>query len=271
VLSDGPGVDRLSGGPGDDQLGGYAADGARDVFSGGAGADRFDGSLNAGPLRVSLDDRADDGTSAEHDDVRADWEHVSLSRGTLIGSAHDDHLEVDDGGRIDGRGGDDVLEGLARMTGGPGRDRLSVFGAVARRAQALADLRDGHRGDRVTCSFSPVAVWADRGDHAVGCAHPEARVSVASAQRRRLPARGSVDVGVFCFGAGTCRGRLWLEGGGRRIATATLRVPGERTFTVLVRRRGTRPCGTLRAIVRLTDDHGRPRTRTLSLGRCAWR
>jgi RTX calcium-binding nonapeptide repeat (4 copies) len=271
VLGDGPGADRLSGGPGDDALGGYAADGARDVFSGGPGADRFDGSLDAEPVRVSLDDRADDGTSAEHDDVRADWEHVSLRRGTLIGSPHDDELEVDDGGVIDGRGGDDVLGGLARMTGGPGRDQLSLYGVAARRSRSRADLRDGHGGDRVTCAFSPVGVRADRGDHVVGCAHPQARVSVAAAQRRRLPARGSVDVGVFCFGAGACRGHLWLEAGGRRIASATLRVPGERTFAVPVRRRGTRPCGTLRAIVRLTDDHGRARTRTTSLGRCAWR
>lgn len=272
VLSDGPGADRLSGGPGDDALGGYVVDGARDVFSGGPGDDRFNGSLNAGPLRVSLDDRADDGTSAEHDDVRADWEHVSLSRGTLIGSAHADHLEVDDGGRIDGRGGDDVLEGLARMTGGPGRDRLSVYGAVARRAQALADLRDGRGGDRVTCAFTPVSVRADRGDHVVGCARPEAVVSVAAAQRRRLPERGTVRVDVRCAGASLCRGRLWLEAGGRRIASVSLRATDQPViFPVPVHRRGRRPCGTLRATVRLTREGHRTTTRTTALGRCAWR
>jgi Ca2+-binding RTX toxin-like protein len=143
--SDESGDDLLDGGPGDDVLNGGPARTQQDpdTLIGGDGTDTADFSERTSPLKIDLDDRADDGESGEHDDVNPDVEGVigGSDGDTLIGSAAPNIL---DGRRGDdtivGGGGDDRLQGgvndpggdnlsggagIDTMTGGPGDDSLA--------------------------------------------------------------------------------------------------------------------------------------------------
>jgi hypothetical protein len=144
TLSGGLGNDTLSGGAGDDVL---AGDAGADSISGGAGIDRAD--FTGTPLRISLNDLADDGTPGEGDNVRGDVEDLKADPGsagaaTLVGSDAGNQLEVLAGtGTITGGAGSDHL------LGGPGDDAI--------------DARDGY-ADRVSCGAGTDSVKADQLD-----------------------------------------------------------------------------------------------------------
>jgi Ca2+-binding RTX toxin-like protein len=118
TLDGGPGDDRLNGGPGGDEQ-------ESDDLKGGDGIDTADYSERSAPLKIDLDGGADDGQSAEHDNVEADVENVvgGSDNDTLIGSGADNFLDGRTGDdRISGGGGDDVLDGGANS---PGSDTLN--------------------------------------------------------------------------------------------------------------------------------------------------
>jgi Ca2+-binding RTX toxin-like protein len=157
TLEGGSGNDELQGGSGDDLIsGGPHADSllgsaGADVLDGGGGA--FDDVAYGGtrPLRITLDDVANDGQAGERDDVRASVEDVVGGNGpdTIVGSAKANQLL--------GGGGDDVMYGGAgrdRIRGHEGDDRL-----IGGRGQDLLDgasgsdalfARDGER-DKIAC------------------------------------------------------------------------------------------------------------------------
>ncbi len=159
VMAGGPGADRVDGGPGDDSFGLDAlGDGAPDVTAGGDGRDTavFRGDFGrAGNVAIDLADAdGPDGPVTERDALAADVEDVEavgVHRFAVAGTDGPNRLEVRAKvGSIDGRGGDDVLDGSdtydsdIRVTGGPGADRVRA-GTGNR-----VDLRDGE-ADALTC------------------------------------------------------------------------------------------------------------------------
>ena len=95
------GADTLNGDDGDDTLEGGAAG---DVHNGGAGFDTADYSARTEPVTADLDGAADDGETAEADNVRPDIEQ-------LLGGAGDDTLTGNNAANVlDGGVGNDVLE-----------------------------------------------------------------------------------------------------------------------------------------------------------------
>jgi hypothetical protein len=126
ILIGNGGNDRLEGRAGDDSFrSDSAADGADEIV-GGIGFDTARYSDRTAPVRVTLDDRSDDGVAGyEHDNVRSDVERViggsgnddlvgsSKTQTVLFGGAGDDRLDVRDGDgyaddRIDGGTGTDT-------------------------------------------------------------------------------------------------------------------------------------------------------------------
>ena len=136
VVCLGSGNDALNGGAGDDLLVAEAAPDGTDSFAGGSGIDSARYTLRTESLAVSLDDRPDDGSGDENDNIHADVENVTGGSGsnTLRGSAAANALT---GGTandvIEGGPGNDVLRGGAdagvdgadRFLGGSGRDTVS--------------------------------------------------------------------------------------------------------------------------------------------------
>lgn len=134
TLYDAPGADELSGGEGDDLLwmdSGPDAD--ADVVSGGPGYDRASYGQwrgSDGPLRLSIDDVANDGIPGEGDNIRSDVEALNGGHAgdVLVGSPGDDELGGGGGDdELDGGGGDDLLdggEGADRLNGGDGLDAV---------------------------------------------------------------------------------------------------------------------------------------------------
>lgn len=135
-LFGGDGADQLNGGEGQDKLrgdaGNDALDGANgddeleqdagaDNVAGGPGLDTFvvtakDLANASVAVNVTLDDKANDGTSGENDNVRTSVERVvgGGAGDTLVGSAGINILEGGNGGdTIDGGAGNDVLTGEA--------------------------------------------------------------------------------------------------------------------------------------------------------------
>jgi hypothetical protein len=280
VLQDGRGADRVTGGDGDDRFE-YHADAARDVLSGGPGKD----ALTAGPaafllapMRISLDGVADDGPLGEGDDVTGDWEFVSVARGDLVGTDGPDGLEVTRSGTIDGRGGDDQLNGFADVTGGPGRDSITTgadWTAQPRKRRYVIDTRDGER-DRIACFDRSIRLRHDRGDRLLGCSGPEVTVTAAPPAPILLRDGGGLSLTLRCYSGADCRGRIWLRAGARGsrpIGTATFETGGVRHLRVRLHRRsdGRGPCVKVRATVRLTlGGGGRRRVQDVALGRCSW-
>jgi Ca2+-binding RTX toxin-like protein len=137
----GDGNDSLNGGAGDDVLFVEEALDGADSFAGGTGVDTARYITRASSLAVSLDNRPDDGTGDEGDNIHADVENVDGSAGsnTLRGSAEDNLLR---GGSaldvIESGSGDDILRGGAgndifvpgpgddSVSGGDGDDRLAA-------------------------------------------------------------------------------------------------------------------------------------------------
>ena len=168
LLDGGPGDDRLLGGPGDDRmLGGADADtlvvGARDgadVMRGGSGPDRavfedpnstLNGVVLRPDVRVTFDDRPDDGPDGEGDDVGRDVEDATAAFGndTLLG---DERVN-----RLAGTRGNDLL------TGGGGRDDLNGGDGDDR-----IEARDGEV-DRVDCGPGTDRASVDTSDILSGC------------------------------------------------------------------------------------------------------
>jgi Ca2+-binding RTX toxin-like protein len=141
-LDGGDGADLLRGGGGDDSLDG--GDGA-DSLSGGAHADTAVYTSRYVPLRVTLDDLANDGEAGEGDNVGSDVEIVlgGDSSDTLIGNERRNVLAGFLGyDRIVGGGGNDTLAGYwgaDLLVGGPGDDALRP-GAGRDRARGNAGM-----------------------------------------------------------------------------------------------------------------------------------
>ncbi len=169
VLRGGSGDDTLSGDAGNDYLvGGKGSD----TFRGGTGEDSVDyGSYaTARGVAVSLDNRANDGTRTERDNVHSDVERVVATRGVdvLTGDARNNTLDgVAGADVVRGRGGDDRLRNdtiafprvhaRARLYGGHGNDILLVA--------------NGHGGDLVSCGPGNDTVHMDPGDTSRHCEH----------------------------------------------------------------------------------------------------
>ncbi len=224
VLDAGPGDDGLSGGEGNDRLEAGAGEDALaggtggDVLRGGADKDSVsyftsdeyaydeyyyedygatyqssdeDGSTTKPPpgVSITLDDRANDGTTSEGDDVGADIEELSGTMGddTITGGPGAEEIAGYGGkDRIDGGAGDDKLHAGAGddvATGGPGKDEVRgggdndqldggpgaddlVIGQDASDSVDgvdLIELRDGER-DAASCEAGLSRVLADQHD-----------------------------------------------------------------------------------------------------------
>lgn len=151
----GPGNDRLQagsralaldGGDGDDVLLGSTQG---DAMIGGPGADLVDGRGGVdsvsyggpGPVIVSLDGVANDGSPGEADDVRVERVEGTDGADRLIGGPRDDQLV--------GNGGADVLEGRG------GNDTLTG---------GSTDPRDADRADRLGCGTGDDVARTGAGD-----------------------------------------------------------------------------------------------------------
>jgi Ca2+-binding RTX toxin-like protein len=121
--------------------------------TGGPGRDAVNYCCTSNPVRVDLDDVADDGEAEEHDNVHGDIEEAigGLGPDTLVGNSERNILSGLLGNDIiRGHGGDDVLYGgflykgrdQDRLYGGPGNDTLKGYDG--------SDFLDGRGGeDRV--------------------------------------------------------------------------------------------------------------------------
>jgi Bacterial Ig domain/RTX calcium-binding nonapeptide repeat (4 copies) len=139
IITGGTGGARLDGGAGDDSLG---ASGGTNTFIGGAGDDVLGGGPDTdtyiggagidraamfepavGDAAITIDGRANDGVAAEHDNVAADVENVSVLvfdlsppsvHVTIVGNAAGNQLDApDEPSTLIGGAGDDVLNGGA--------------------------------------------------------------------------------------------------------------------------------------------------------------
>ncbi|GGS92899.1 hypothetical protein GCM10010156_58940 [Planobispora rosea] len=114
TFTGGPGDDVFTGGAGSDNMVADRAPDGTDVFSGGPGADTAVYNDRIVPQTVSLDGVANDGSTGENDNMRADVENVfgGALGDTLTGNGLANEIR---GGRGDdtltGRGGADVLSG----------------------------------------------------------------------------------------------------------------------------------------------------------------
>ena len=215
-LSADNGDDRLDGGDGADELGGGSDD---DVLAGGPGADRIQGdsgedtvdySARTEPLRITNDDKADDGAAGERDDVGGSVDH-------FIGGAGNDLIRTRTAWnhRLWGEGGNDTLDGgpkTDQLVGGRGNDQL-----IGREGKDLFDAGDG--ADKVSgsdgaaevlrCGPGKDSAVRDGADKAVSCeklrrgsgatSQPAAgdTVPVASSPGRRIGTKRVYSRGRF--------------------------------------------------------------------------
>jgi len=134
ILRAGGGANTLVGGAGNDQL--FGGDG-RDDFSGGTGYDPVSYAGVAYPLRITLDNIANDGgigstpTATEGDNVRTDIERV-------IGGNADDFISAALGNLLPST---NVNLPAVQLEGGPGNDTL--IGRSIRRPTLAASSLDG--------------------------------------------------------------------------------------------------------------------------------
>ena len=161
---------RSYGGPGDDRflpdttytdlLGSEHATVSRhDMVDGGPGVDMvvLANPERSGPVRVTLDGKADDGERGEHDNYGADVENVlvELVPAVVVGNRLDNRIELRVRGTARGGRGDDVLVGGARLVGGRGHDVLR-----GGRSTHLIVAVDGTR-DVVRCRTGDTVVRVD--------------------------------------------------------------------------------------------------------------
>lgn len=109
-------VDNLDGEAGNDTFAMTNTSDCGDTLTGGAGTDIADYQLRTNVLNISLDNGANDGESAEKDNVKSDIEVVlgGSAADVLVGSSANDELHGGPGGdTISGGAGDDKLVGDA--------------------------------------------------------------------------------------------------------------------------------------------------------------
>ncbi len=127
VVLGGPGNDLVSGGSDDDWT---VMDTGNDDVYGEAGNDRLS-YRNHQAVKVTLDEKANDGATGEHDNVHGSWEIIEGSYGddVLIGNDQVNTLDGLSGNdTLKGRGGNDILDAMAgtgqKIWGGAGQDDI---------------------------------------------------------------------------------------------------------------------------------------------------
>jgi Ca2+-binding RTX toxin-like protein len=170
-------VEDALGGSGADVFVGNAADNifdggpGRDSFSGGAGADFVDYSSRRLGVSVSLDARANDGVTGEHDNVGDGIEAVVGGSGAdrMTGNGKTNLFVGGPGADfLQGAGGRDVLLGGAgrdRISGGPGVDVISGEAgadAIQSRDRTLDAVDCGAGADTATADVIDVAAHCEK-------------------------------------------------------------------------------------------------------------
>lgn len=160
--------DLIRGAAGDDTIfSGFLDDDADRVF-GGSGIDLADFSDANAAVRVSLDNRANDGVAGENDNIRRDVEDVfgGEDADVIVGSKFANQLDGGDGrDKLRGLGGHDGLDGgrgADLLVAGGGRDALDS-GAGPDRLLAR-----GGGADDLSCGSSVDRGKADRRDRLAG-------------------------------------------------------------------------------------------------------
>lgn len=158
----------MRGAAGDDTMfSGFLDDDADRVF-GGSGIDLADYSDANAAVRVSLDNRANDGVAGENDNIHRDVEDVfgGEDADVLVGSKFANQLDGGDGrDKLRGLGGPDGLDGGRggdALFAGGGRDALDS-GAGPDRLLAR-----GGGADDLSCGSSVDRGKADRRDRLAG-------------------------------------------------------------------------------------------------------
>lgn len=178
TLAGGPGRDRLTGSVGRDVLDGQEDD---DLLDGGAGADKLIGGAGTDEatyatrvqaVRVSLDNRANDGARGERDDVRSTIENVTGGKGNdrfsgfrsvvnrFAGGRGDDRFRVlDDDSAIDqvqcGAGLDRASADDRDRVGGDCENIARTGRSLAARLTGVHG-RGGGASGRVRCGFRTI-------------------------------------------------------------------------------------------------------------------
>jgi hypothetical protein len=150
VLTGDAGNDSLNGGIGNDTLQGETG---ADLFIGGAGADTAVYSEKTKNLTLDIDNKADDGTPNEKDDIKSDVENITGGKGndTITGSSG---VNIISGGAgndtLKGGAGNDTIDGgngNDTASGGNGNDTLfGANGDDSLNGQAGKDTYDGGGG-----------------------------------------------------------------------------------------------------------------------------
>jgi hypothetical protein len=282
VLVGGAGDDALRGGAGDDTLLGEdqagGANSGNDTLDGGPGndtlrgGDGIDTATYAGrttQVTVTLDDRADDGSAGERDNVRSDVENAiaGASDDTLVGSATANVL-----------------------TGGPGNDRLTGAGGadtlVGGSGDDVIDAADGN-ADTIICGDGNDTADADAVDAvAPDCEHVSrppapagpAAVAMNAAARQdtvsaillaagslKMDKHGRVRITLGCAALGApCSGRVTLRAGGP-LASASFRLPAGviRTLTLTLSKPATKRVRRSHRLTATLAATGAPTTSTV--------
>lgn len=194
VLRGGAASDQLDGGDGSDTLdGGLGAD----VIDGGSGNDTVDYSSRTASVNVSLDRNANDGETAEGDNV------VSVER--VIGGSGDDLLTGSDSpDELDGGPGNDVIVGLGGndiVNGGPGDDALGGYGGVdvligGPGRDGINALDPSPQDDKVDCGDGSDRVFADGSDGVNGDCEAVDRTGVLGFTARVAPPVSEPELGA---------------------------------------------------------------------------
>jgi Ca2+-binding RTX toxin-like protein len=157
----------VDGGPGNDRLsllvsGSIRGGAGADVMSGDTGLQAVEYSDHAGPITLTLDDLANDGTPGENDNVRSSIESIvgTHAADTLIGNDAAQAINgVDGADHIEGRGGNDNLSGgtgVVAILGGAGEDTLGSY------SDSVLD--GGDDNDVITPHFRASNITAIGGD-----------------------------------------------------------------------------------------------------------
>lgn len=264
VLEGGDGNDQLSGHTGDDRLDGGAGDdnleadqvsftssdatAGADTLIGGPGKDETSYFMRSGPLRITLDGVADDGSPGEGDNIHPDVESVGggwgddtiigsdnghtlwgdLGNDTIIGGAGNDKLFGDDGAdTVSGGAGDDEIKGGCHddvITGGPGRDTLIADGCDRWLKVGLLDTIHANDGEADALIFCSDARDLAIGDLAIVDAIDPVTTSgpgACATVQVKTPVVGGPDTGAPGGQTGVPTGKHRKIAGGLSLITGT--------------------------------------------------